>query len=280
MQPQANVSQEYLPEYTARMRKFACPRPAGGVVAALFSLLLLLAGCAGAATDDPTEGLSAQEIYLEAKAELDNGQYETAAGLYSKLISRYPYGRYAQQALLEMAYAHYKDNELETAILTAERFIKLYPRHPSVAYAYYLRGLAAYPMEQNFLARWFNQDPAERDPRAIRRAMDFFTALLEKFPRSRYAADAGQRLVYLRNLLARHEVAVARFYLRREAFVAAANRARRVIEEFPRTPAVAEALEILAGAYEGLALPDLARDARRVLELNYPQRAAGPADRG
>ncbi len=259
------------------MGRFAGQGSARGAAAVLL-LLSWLAGCAGPEHEDPTEDMSARQIYLEAKAELEDGQYETAAGLYSKLISRYPYGRYAQQALLEMAYAYYKGNETETAILTAERFIKLYPRHPGIPYAYYLRGLAAYPMEPDFLARWFDQDPAERDPHAVRRAMDFFTALLDKFPRSKYTADARQRLLYLRGLLARHEIAVARFYLRREAYVAAANRARRVIEEFPRTPAVAEALQVLVAAYEGLALPDLARDARRVLELNYPPRAAGPQD--
>lgn len=231
---------------------------------------LLLAGCASKHETDPTEGMPVEEIYTDAKAELDIKQYETAINLYSKLIARYPYGPYAQQALLDTAYAYYKDNDYETCIVTADRFIKINPRHKNVDYAYYLRGLAAYSMERSMLDRTFKQDPTERDSQAAKRAYDYFSELVTRFPTSRYSPDAYQRMVYLNNALGRYEIHVARFYMRKQAYLAAANRAKYVLSHFQKTPSVADALVVLVEAYRALDLPELADDALRVLELNHP----------
>lgn len=235
-------------------------------------LITLLAGCAGSPDEeDPTAGMSAAEIYAEAKEKLVNQDYEAAINLYERLESRFPYGAYAEQAQLEVAYAYYKYNEPESAILAAERFIKLHPNHPRVDYAYYLRGLASYDAEQSFFNRIFKQDPTERDPQAARRAFRYFSELVKKFPDSKYSHDAVERLYQLRDGLAQYELHVANFYVQRRAFVAAANRAKYVIEHYPGTPAVAGALDTLVLAYTELGLQDLAADARRVRETNYPK---------
>ena len=230
---------------------------------------------------DPTEGRDAAEIYREATSEMLNGQYETAVSLYSKLIARYPYGTYAEHAMLGLAYSQYRDYSPESAILTAERFIKLYPRHQFVDYAYYLRGVAAFAMEQGYFFRLFRQDPTERDAQAARRALSFFSELIRKFPASRYVPDARKRVIYLRNYIAQYEIHVARFYMRKEAWLAAANRAQFVLENYQQTPAVPQALAILVHAYEKLRLDKLAADAFSVLAHNYPDhelvRARGPA---
>ncbi len=240
----------------------------------LFFLLLLtlLTGCASSSNqEDPTAGMSAAEIYAEAKEKLDNQDYEAAINLYEQLESRYPYGTYAEQAQLEVAYAYYKFNEPESAILAAERFIKLHPNHPRVDYAYYLRGLASYDAEQSFFNRIFRQDPTERDPQAARRAFRYFSELAKKFPDSKYTHDAIERMYQLRDGLAKYELHVARYYIERRAFVAAANRAKYVVEHYPGTPVVPEALDTLVLAYTELGLNDLAADARRVREMNYPK---------
>ena len=240
-----------------------------------FAILFLLVGCAATADeDDPTLGLSASEIYNDAKAEMENGQFETAINLYSKLTARYPYGIYAQHALLDMAYCYYKDYEPETAILTADRFIKLNPQHENVDYVYYLRGFAAYPMEESFLDRLFDQDRTERDPKSAKRAFDYFNELVSKYPESEYTRDASKRMVYLRNVLGKHEIHVARFYIKNQAYVAAVNRAKYVLENYQRTPSTADALAIMVEAYRAMEMHDLADDALRVLQKNYPEHKA------
>ena len=233
--------------------------------------LLVLAACSTTPEGDPTEGRNAAEIYKDATSEMLNGQYETAINLYSKLIARYPYGVYAEHAMLGLAYSQYRDFSPESAILTAERFIKLYPRHQYVDYAYYLRGVAAYAMEQGFIFRLFRQDPTERDAQAARRALGFFNELIRKFPASRYVPDSRKRVIYLRNHMARYEIHVASYYIRKEAWLAAANRAQYVLENYQQTPSVPEALAILVRAYEALKLDGLASDALAVLAHNYPE---------
>ncbi|SCZ50313.1 outer membrane protein assembly factor BamD [Thiohalomonas denitrificans] len=234
-------------------------------------VLLLTAGCAGLPEADETADWSASEIYEKAKAALDNGNYEQALGLYSKLEARYPYGRFAQQAQLETIYAHYEADEPEAAIAAADRFIKLHPRHPNVDYAYYMRGLASFDIGGGFLERFFPSDPAERDPARAREAFRHFRELTTKFPESRYAEDAIKRMAYLRNNLARHEIQVAQYYMRRDAYLAAVERARYVLESYESTPAVPDALGIMVTAYRAMDMPKLADDALRVLRQNYPE---------
>ena len=228
-------------------------------------LVLTLSGCA---TLDETADWDAEQYYKEAKAALDDGNYREALRLYGQLESRYPYGPYAQQAQLETAYAHYKDGEPAAAIGAAERFIKLHPRHPSVDYAYYIRGLASFERSKSFLEAIAPQDEAARDPQMARDSFNYFRELVEKFPESKYADDAVKRMVYLRNQLARHELLVADYYSRRGANLAAAKRAKYVIENYPKTPSVTPALKILVTAYRAMGMEELARDAERVLQRN------------
>ena len=236
----------------------------------VFMLLLLLSACATVEDEDPTEGMEAAEVYRDAREYLDEGEYETAIEYYERLESRFPYGPYAEQAQLEIAYTYYKSQEYESAILAAERFIKLHPDHRSVAYAYYLRGLARFDGDQSFMARWFNQDLTERDPKSMREAFRYFSELVSRYPDSRYTKDAIQRMYQLREGLARYELYVANYYVRRSAFVAAANRAQYVVKNYQGTPAVPEALAIMVKSYTELGLPELAKDSKRVLEMNYP----------
>ncbi|MGE0082539.1 MAG: outer membrane protein assembly factor BamD [Thiohalomonadaceae bacterium] len=234
-------------------------------------LALLLGGCASL-TQDPTADWTAAEFYAEAKSALDEGNYQQAIDLYGKLEARFPYGPYAEQAQLEVAYAHYKDNDPAAAVGAAERFIKLHPTHQNVDYAYYLRALATFNPPPGFLERFVDQDPAARDPSAARTAFNNFKELVDRFPKSRYAEDAVNRMMHLRNLLARHEILAADYYMRRGAWVAAVNRAKYVIENYQQTPSVADAVSILVTAYREMKMQDLAGDAEQVLKLNHPER--------
>ncbi len=229
----------------------------------------VLAGCGIFGKEiDTTEGWSAAKLYAEASEEMDSGSYKQAIELYEKLEARYPFGRYAMQAQLDVAYANYKAEEPEAAIAAADRFIKLYPQNPYVDYAYYLKGIVNYNRSVGFLDKYVPTDPSQRDPGAALDAFEDFSALVKRFPDSKYAADARQRMLYLRNNLAQHEVNVARYYMKRGAYVAAANRANYVIERFQRTPAVQDALVVLGDAYRALGEDKLAADADRVLEIN------------
>jgi outer membrane protein assembly factor BamD len=243
----------------------------------LLALSMALAGCSGLAPKDETANWNASELYEEAKLALKDGNYERARDLFGKLEARYPYGRYAEQAQLETLYAHYKAEEPDAAIAAAERFIKLHPRHPNVDYAYYMRGLASYNEDDGLFSSILPSDPTKTDPGTARESFRFFKELITRFPSSRYAPDALQRMTHLRNNLAQHEVNVADYYLRRAAHLAAANRAKYVLENYERTPAVPAALTIMVKAYRAMGMDDLAADAQRVLALNYPELAAGLA---
>ena len=237
----------------------------------LVLVILLSGGCEmWGRKSDPTKDWSARQLYSAAKLRLDNGDYETAIDYYGKLESRYPFGPLAQQAQLETAYAYYKRDEPASAIAAADRFLKLNPRHASADYAYYLKGLANFNRGRNLLDVVLPQDPSARDPNSASQAFRDFEELVHQYPDSRYASNARQRMVYLKNTVAQHEIHVARYYMRRHAYVAAANRARHVVERFQGTPAVPEALIIMATAYKVLDLDDLSEDALRVLELNFP----------
>ena len=223
---------------------------------------------------DETKDWSASKIYSEAKSALTGGDYETAIKYYELVESRYPFGRYAEQAQLDIAYAYYKYDEPESAIAAADRFIKLHPMHANVDYAYYLKGIVNFNRDTGLLQRFLPQDMATRDPASARQAFLDFDALVKKFPNSKYAPDSRQRLVFLRNTLARHEIAVAQYYMERGAYVAAANRAKYVVEHYDGSLPVPDALAIMVNAYDKLGLDKLASDARRVLALNFPKSQA------
>jgi len=235
---------------------------------------LLLTGCATTSTD-PTEGLSAAELYAKAKERLDAGNYSKAIDYYETLESRYPFGDYATQAQLDVAYAYYRDNEPESALAAADRFIKLHPRHPAVDYAYYLKGLVNFGLKKSIMDTFYTRDLADYDKSIMQQSYDDFAILVKRFPDSPYAEDAIKRMVFLRNQLARAEIKVAEFYLERHAPVAAANRARTVVESYQGSDSVRRALEIMVLAYRRLQLDDLARDAERILKLNYGDEALG-----
>ena len=184
--------------------------------------------------------------------------------------SRYPFGRYAEQAQLELIYAHYNAYEHEAAVEAADRFIRLHPQHPNVDYAYYMKGLSAYTADEDIFTRFLPTDPTQRDTSQARTAFAEFSQLLARYPDSPYAADAEARMVSLRNQLARHEIIVANYYIRRGAYMAAVNRGRFVVENFQRTPAVADGLAIMAQGYILLGMNDLAEESIRVLAANYP----------
>jgi outer membrane protein assembly factor BamD len=238
-------------------------------VALLFGVLVAACGLLPE-LEDETRGWSAQKLYAEAKDNLDSRNYEKAVKYYQKLEARYPYGRYAQQAQLEMAYAYYKDSEPAQAIGAADRFIKLHPGHPNVDYAYYLKGLANFNDDAGWINYIGGQDLTERDPKAARDAFEAFKDLVTRFPKSRYTPDGLARMNYLLNALASHEVHVARYYMKREAYVAAVNRAQFALKSYPQAPANEEGLVILVKAYDALGMTDLRDDARRVLDKNFP----------
>jgi outer membrane protein assembly factor BamD len=242
-------------------------------LAVLFVLMSvwLLGGCGFLRGEtDETRGWSAERLYSEARSEINNRSYERAIKLYERLETRFPYGRYAQQAQIEIAYAYYKDGETESAIAAADRFIKLYPNHPHVDYVYYLRGLANFNDDLGLFGFVSGQDMTERDPKAARLAFDAFRDLVTRFPDSKYTPDAVERMNYLVNALAAHEVHVARYYMKRGAYVAAANRAQFALKTYPQAPANEEGLLIMVKAYDALGMHDLRDDAERVMFRNFP----------
>ncbi len=242
------------------------------ILALLLGLLIAACGLLPEGQDE-TKGWSAQKIYNEAKDNLNSRNYDQAIKYYQKLESRYPYGRFAQQAQLEIAYAYYKDSEPAQAVTAAERFIKLHPNHPNVDYAYYLRGLANFNDDLGWAGYVTGQDLTERDPKAANDAFQAFKDLVTRYPESRYTPDSIARMNYLLNALASHEVHVARFYMKRSAYVAAANRVQFALKTYPQAPANEEGLVILVQAYDALGMNDLRGDAERVLKKNFPNSA-------
>lgn len=220
--------------------------------------------------EDETRGWSAGRLYSEARQALEGRDYDRAVQLYEKLEARFPYGRYAQQAQMEIAYAYYKDGEVDSAVAAADRFIKLHPNHPNVDYMYYLKGLANFNDDLGLMGFVSGQDMSERDPKAARSAFDAFRDLAQRFPESKYTPDAIQRMNYLVNALAAHEVHVARYYLKRGAYVAAANRVQYSLKTYPQAPANEEGLLIMVKAYDALGMQDLRNDAERVMLKNFP----------
>ncbi len=241
-------------------------------LAALLLAACLLGACSNNDELDlpPGANSSEYELYQEAQRYLRNKNYDLAVQALQLLESRFPFGRYAEQAQLELIYAHYSNFEHEASIEAADRFIRLHPQHPNVDYAFYMKGLAAYSQDQGLFDRWLPKDITKRDTSYAQEAFAEFSQLLARYPDSPYAPDARARMVHLRNLLARSEINVANYYFRRGAYVAAVNRGRYVVENFPQTPAVADGLAVMVQGYILLGLDELAQDSLDVLVLNYP----------
>ena len=241
---------------------------------ALLLGMILLGGCiwGGGDEPDPEADLDATEqlLYRNVQRSLSAGNYQQAIENLERLEARFPFGRYAEQAQLELIYAHYMGFNPEAARTAADRFIRLHPQSPNVDYAYYLKGLASYNKNRGVLDRLFSTDVAKREMTAAREAYADFADLLTRFPDSPYAPDARKRMLYLRNLLARHELYIANFYMERQAYVAAANRARFIVENYSKADAVPDALALLVEANYKLGLEDAADDALQVLAANFP----------
>lgn len=218
---------------------------------------------------DERKNWTAARFYEEAKASLVDEDFIDAVSLYEDLETRYPFGRYAQQAQIDLAYAYYKKDEPDSAIATANRFIRIHPRHKNVDYLYYLKGLINFNRGIGFLERYLPTDKSQRDPGAAIHSLDDFETLLRRFPDSKYADDSKQRIVALKSNLALHNLNVAKYYVKRNAHVAAVNRAKHIIEKYPRSTAVPRALLLMTSSYQQIGMNDLAADAQRIYDLNY-----------
>jgi outer membrane protein assembly factor BamD len=217
-----------------------------------------------------TETLPVDQLYAKADAAKDGRNWSRATQYYQRLVARFPYGAYSEHAQLELAYVMYKDGKTEEATSAVERFIRTYPTHRHIDYAYYLKALINFDHNSAALLQLLRQDMANRDLGGPTQALNDFAQVIQRYPNSRYAPDARQRMIYLRNLLARHEMNVAYYYLRKEAYVAAVNRAKYVLETYPRSEHQGDALAVMVKAYTALGQEQLAGDARRVLEANHP----------
>ena len=232
----------------------------------------LMAGCAST-KDDPTAGWSPNRIHAEAKEELDSGAYDKAVPLFEKLEGRAAGTPLAQQAQIDKAYAQYKSGDKAQAVATLDRFIKLHPASPALDYAFYLKGLVNFNDNLGLFSFISRQDLSERDQKAAKDSFEAFSELYTRFPESRYAPDARQRMTYIVNSLAQYEVHVARYYFKRGAYVAAISRAQVALADYQGVPALEEALYILIQSYDALGMTQLRDDARRVMDKSYPQSA-------
>lgn len=233
---------------------------------------LLVSGCGifGGKEVDETRGWSVQKLYAEARQELADRNWENAIKYYEKIESRYPFGRFAQQAQIEGAYAQWKNEDPASALATIDRFVKQNPNHPSVDYMYFLRGLINFNDDLGIMGFLSGQDMSERDSKAAAEAFAAFKDLATRFPNSKYTPDAIQRMNYLVNALASSEIHVARYYMKRKAYVAAANRAQYALKTYPSAPANEEGLALMVKAYDELGMTTLRNDAERVLIKNFP----------
>ncbi|MBU3557878.1 outer membrane protein assembly factor BamD [Polynucleobacter sp. Ross1-W9] len=238
---------------------------------ALFFAAIVLGGCAGSeGSKDDTDIWSEAKLYSEATDKLNDADFAKCGKYFEKLEARFPFGPYSQQAQINAAYCYWKAQEQTQALVAIDRFIKLHQGSPSLDYAYYLKGLITFNDDLGWLGKFTGQDLSERDPKAAKEAFESFKVVVERFPNSKYAPDALDRMRYIVNSLAEADVIVARFYYQRGAYLAAANRAQLVIRDYDRAPAVEEALYILTKSYEKLGMVQLSNDSARVFKLNFP----------
>lgn len=232
--------------------------------------VLVLNGCADHSVVDETKSWSAQHLYAQAMDEMQNGDYSKAAKLLENIEARYPYGHYALQAQLEVAYAYYKNSEPTSAVEACNTFIKLHPNNPADDYAYYLKGLSNFVPDDTVFSRIAAEDPSQRDPKPLIDSFDAFRDLVKKYPNSKYVPDAIERMKYLSNVLADHDVGVALYYYQRRAWVAAVARAQDGLIHFPQAPSNELGLAIMARSYQALGATNLAADSQSVLQKNFP----------
>jgi outer membrane protein assembly factor BamD len=240
---------------------------------AIVAIIATMSACSMFGTKrDTINTMPVGELYNKAHDSLENADYAAATRAYQRLIARFPSGAYNEQAQLDMAYSQYKDNQPDDALSTVNRFIKTYPANKHVDYAYYLRGLINFDRTSGFIERYVSRDSAQsrRDQGFNLQSFDDFSELSRRFPDSAYTADARQRMIYLRNVLAQHEINVAEFYLRHKAYIASADRAQYVIEHYQQAPQAGDALAILCRSYLALDHKKLAEQTRKVLAMNYP----------
>lgn len=247
------------------------------LLSAVLAATISLHGCSSLLNKADSD-MTVEEFYSEATEAFSEENWDTAIENYEKLKAYFPYGKFAEQSYLELAYAYYRYDEPESAIRETEEFIKLYPKHPSSAYAYYLRAVAADSVTKSWLDKWIT-DPAQRDMVSSERAFGFYEALLQRFPETDYATAARERLVIIRNRMARHELQVAKFYFDRQAYLAAANRCRQLIEDYPRAVINLEALQLMKDSYAALGMQQNYLDTLKVLELNSQIQAEDRAAR-
>jgi outer membrane protein assembly factor BamD len=219
---------------------------------------------------DPTIGMSAAQIYGEGRAFLDAEDYPNAIMYFDILEARYPFGIYSTQSMLDLSYASYKSNLKAEAIVNADRFIRLYPNHPNVSYAYYLRALSNFNKDQNLITELLGQDPSKYDVSKLRQSFDDFSVIVNKFPNTKYAKDSRNRLLYIKNKMAANELYIAKYYIKRSAHIAAIERIKYLLTNYNGTPSTEEGLLILIESYKYLKMNDLASDTARVLKENYP----------
>lgn len=237
-------------------------------------ILLAITGCSAVTQQDETLTWSVQQLYNEAKLEMNNGSMETSRKHYNKLLARYPFGRYAQQSQLDLIQLEYKDREYDQAVAQADKFLQLYPRSPYADYARYMKGVITYSRDVSIVDRLVPTNIAQSDQALMKKAYENFQTLVAQSPNGEYTDDAKMRMTFLRNISAEHEIYVAEYYLRRKAYLAAANRGQYVLENYQTTPSAGLALAVMVRAYKELNLPDLSADTARILATNYPDIAA------
>ena len=236
----------------------------------VFSVIIIICVGLSACSSAPKKNASEQELYEDAKKALKLKNFSQATIALEELEASFPFGKYAEQAQLDLIYARYSGLDLDGAILACDRFIRLHPQSPSVDYAYYTRGIANYGLDIGISSQYFTMvDSSSRDPGHMRLAFNDFSELLNRFPSSSYAKDAQQRMILVRNNLAKYELHAARYYIKREAYIAAANRAAYVVKNFPKTPSTEDALIMMVEIYQALGLPSQKEDALAVLKANY-----------
>jgi outer membrane protein assembly factor BamD len=235
------------------------------------SATVLLASCSGLPQKtDETAAWTTNKLYSEAQDSMSSADWSKCAKYFEQVQGRDPFGPHAQQAQLNVAYCNYRDNEQAQANTAVDRFIKLHPDHPDIAYAYYLKGLINFNDDLGLFGRWGGQDMSERDPKALLDSYDSFKAVVDKYPNSKYAPDSAQRMRYIINALASHEVHSAQYYYQRGAYLAAINRSQAAILQYKNAPATEDALHLMVLSYQAIGSKQLAEDTQRVLAATFP----------
>lgn len=238
---------------------------------AVLSVVVIVSACSSTkGPDDPTAGWSAERLYRAARTEMTDRNWTQARTHLEAVESRFPFGGYAQQALMDLAYVNWKDEQPEQALAAIDRFQQQYPNHAGTDYMLYLKGLITFTPPSAMFSSITQQDPSERDPKGLRESYQAFSDLIERYPNSRYTEDAKKRAAWLVDTLAQHEVHVAQYYYERKAYLAAINRAQTVLTDFQGVPIVEKALYIMYLSYDKLNMPQLRDDAKRVLDENFP----------